>query len=249
MSAIKNIMKTFSRNAELDEFFRQEVADAGYGGVDILKTPLGTRITIFVTRPGLVIGRRGVGIRELTEKIEKRFEIQNPQISVLELEVPELYPQVICNRLVHSVGRGVAFRRAANWVMNSVMNAGAMGIEISVSGKLRSERAHHEKYRAGIVPKSGNLARLIVREAKQDGILKLGLYGVQVKIAIKDAIPPEVEIIHIKKETIKEKPDEQTIKNETKPQKSRHNNENEKGNSKVAESKEVVNVPIEENKK
>src|SRR4030067_1084313 len=107
-------MKTFSRNAELDEFFRQEVADAGYGGVDILKTPLGTRITIFVTRPGLVIGRRGVGIRELTEKIEKRFEIQNPQISVLELEVPELYPQVICNRLVHSVGRGVAFRRAAN---------------------------------------------------------------------------------------------------------------------------------------
>lgn len=187
-------MKNFSRNAELDEFLRQEIGDAGYGGVDVLKTPVGTRITLFVTRPGLVIGRRGVGIRSLTEKIEKKFELQNPQISVLEIEIPELNPQNMCNRIAHTVSRGTAFRRAALWSLNSIMKAGAMGAEISVSGKLRSERAHREKYRAGVVPKSGDTAKRIVQEAKQDVLLKMGLYGIKVKIALKDAMPPEVEI-------------------------------------------------------
>lgn len=198
MSAIRNVMKNFARNAELDEFLKQEIGDAGYGGVDVLKTPVGTRITVFVTRPGLVIGRRGVGIRSLTEKIGEKFELQNPQISVLEIEVPELNPNVMCNRIAHNVSRGTAFRRAALWALNSIMNAGAMGAEISVAGKLRSERSHHEKYREGIVPKSGETAKRIVQEATHHVQLKMGLYGIKVKIALKDAIPAEVEIIETK---------------------------------------------------
>ena len=73
MSAVKNIMKNYAKNAELDEFLQKELADAGYGGVDVLKTPIGTRVTVFVTRPGLVIGRRGMGIKDLTTTIEKKF--------------------------------------------------------------------------------------------------------------------------------------------------------------------------------
>ena len=194
MSAIKKVMGHFARNAEIDEYLQNEIAESGYGGVDILKTPVGTRITLFVTRPGIVIGRRGTGIRSLTENIETKFKIQNPQISVLEIEVPELYPQIMCNRIAHNVRRGTAFRRAALWALNSIMGAGAMGAEISVSGKLRSERAHHEKHRAGIVLKSGETAKRVVREATSDVLLKMGLYGIKVKISIKDAIPPEVEI-------------------------------------------------------
>ena len=202
MSAIKKVMRNFSRNAELDEYLKNEIGDAGYGGVDILKTPVGTRITLFVTRPGIVIGRRGVGIRSLTENIESKFKIQNPQISVLEIEVPELVPQVMCNRIAHNVRRGTAFRRASLWALNSIMNAGALGAEISVAGKLRSERAHHEKHRAGIVLKSGETSKRIVKEAMIDVLLKMGLYGIKVKIAIKNAIPPEVEIKeNIEKET------------------------------------------------
>ena len=202
MSAIKKVMGHFARNAEIDEYLQNEIAESGYGGVDILKTPVGTRITLFVTRPGIVIGRRGTGIRSLTENIETKFKIQNPQISVLEIEVPELYPQIMCNRIAHNVRRGTAFRRAALWALNSIMGAGAMGAEISVSGKLRSERAHHEKHRAGIVLKSGETAKRVVREATSDVLLKMGLYGIKVKIAIKDAIPPEVEIKEdIEKET------------------------------------------------
>ena len=210
MSAIKKVMNYFARNAELDEYLKNEIADAGYGGLDILKTPVGTRITLFVTRPGIVIGRRGTGIRSLTENIETKFKIQNPQISVLEIEVPELYPQIMCNRIAHNVRRGTAFRRAALWALNSIMGAGAMGAEISVSGKLRSERAHHEKHRAGIVLKSGETAKRVVREATSDVLLKMGLYGIKVKIAIKDAIPHEVEI----KEYIEKETDTKPIKEE-----------------------------------
>jgi len=207
MSAIKNIMKNYAKNAELDEFLQKELVDAGYGGVDVFKTPIGTRITIFVTRPGLVIGRRGMGIKDLTSLIEKKFGLPNPQISVLEVEVPELNPMVMCNRIAQNIVRGGAFRRAALWALNSIMNAGALGAEIIISGKLRSERAHYEKYRAGIVPKSGDPALKVVKEATTHVLLKMGLYGIKVRIALKNVLPPEVEIIE-------KKPEEGTQKEE-----------------------------------
>jgi len=195
LSAIKNVMKNFARNAELDEFLEKQLKDAGFGGADILKTPVGTRISVFVTRPGLVIGRRGVGIRDLTERLEKLFGLPNPQISVLEVEVPELNPRIMCNRIAQMVTRGTAFRRASLWTMNSIMEAGAAGVEIRVNGKIRSERARHEKYKEGVVPKSGDTASKIVQEATTDVLLKLGLCGIKIKIALRDSIPPEIEIL------------------------------------------------------
>ncbi len=188
-------MKNFAKNVELDEFLQNSVKDAGYGGADILKTPTGTRITLYVSRPGLVIGRRGIGIKDLTEKLEKKFGLPNPMIAVMEVEVPELNPRIMCSRIASSVSRGTAFRRAAIYALNAVMNAGAMGAEISIAGKLRSERSHHEKYRAGVVPKSGETSRKVVREATSDVLLKMGLYGIKVKIAPKELLSPEVEII------------------------------------------------------
>lgn len=190
----KKVMNKFSRNAEIDEFLEKSLTEAGYGGVDITTSPIGTRITLFVQRPGLVIGRRGMGIRDLTEKLEKKFNLPNPQISVVEEEVPELNPRIMCSRIAQTVIRGTAFRRAALWAMNSMMNAGALGVEIVISGKLRSERAHFEKYVAGVVPKSGETADKMVRRATTDVLLKMGLYGVRVSIAIKNAIAPEFEL-------------------------------------------------------
>ena len=206
MSAIKNIMKNYVKNAELDEFLQKELINAGYGGLDILKTPIGTRITILATRPGLIIGRRGTGIRSLTSTIEEKFELPNPQISVLEVEVPELNPMIVCNRIANNVIRGRAFRRACLWALNSIMSAGALGAEIIVSGKLRSDRSHYEKHRDGIVPKSGNIKSIAVREATTHVLLKMGLYGIKVRIALKDLIPNEIEI--------KEKDEQTALKEE-----------------------------------
>jgi len=200
-SAVKSLLMMHRTYAELDEYLEAQLKEAGYAGVDVQRNPVGTRITVFVTRPGLAIGRRGTGIKELTERVAQRFNLPNPQIAVSEVDRPELDPRIMAQRTAQIVARGTAFRRAANWTMTTIMEAGAMGCEIGVAGKLRSDRAHKEKYRMGVVPKSGETADEIVRSATTDVLLKLGLFGIKVKIAIADALPPPIEFNDMKAET------------------------------------------------
>jgi small subunit ribosomal protein S3 len=195
MNAAKNVMSNNYKNMELDEYLKQSLKETGYGGVDIQKTPIGTRITLYVTRPGLVIGRKGAGIKDLTSKLEQRFGLNNPQVSVMEIEVPELNPKIMANRIAQLVERGTAFRRAAMWTINTVMGAGAMGVEVTIAGKLRSERAHFEKHAVGVIPKSGNAADKIVKLGVTDVLTKMGLMGIQLRIALKNEMPSEFELI------------------------------------------------------
>ena len=186
-------MKNNFRNLELDEYLAATLKDAGYGDVDVQKTPIGTRITLYVTRPGLVIGRKGTGIKDLTTRLEEKFGLTNPQISVLEVSVPELNPKIMCNRIAQLIERGTAFRRAAMWSMNTIMNAGALGVEVAIAGKLRSERAHFEKHSSGVIPKSGDLAEKIVRIGTTSVLTKMGLMGIQLRIALKNELPQDFE--------------------------------------------------------
>ncbi len=186
-------MKNNFRNLELDEYLAATLMDAGYGDVEVQKTPIGTRITLYVTRPGLVIGRKGTGIKDLTTRLEEKFGLTNPQISVLEVSVPELNPKIMCNRIAQLIERGTAFRRAAMWSMNTIMNAGALGVEVAIAGKLRSERAHFEKHSSGVIPKSGDLAEKIVRIGTTSVLTKMGLMGIQLRIALKNELPQDFE--------------------------------------------------------
>ena len=226
MNAIKNVLKNNFRNMELDEFLREELKDAGYGGVDIQKSPLGTRLTLYVTRPGLVIGRKGSGIKDLTSKLEIKYGLTNPQISVIELEIPELNPKIMCNRIAQLIERGTAFRRAALWTVNTIKNAGALGVEVTISGKLRSERAHFEKHSSGIIPKSGNMADRVVKEGITHVLTKMGIMGIQLKIAIKGSVPPEFELITNFKENL-------SFEDSTSP--------STKDNNEIAESENLPN--------
>lgn len=194
MSAVKNVIKNNFRNMELNEFLATALKDAGYGGVEVQKTPVGARITVYVTRPGLVIGRKGTGIKDLMVKIEQKFGLQNPQISVLEVANPELNPHIMCNRIAQLIERGTAFRRAAMWSLNTIMNAGALGVEVVISGKLRTERAHFEKHTVGVVPKSGDIADQIVTTGISHVLTKMGLMGIQLRIASRAALPQEFEL-------------------------------------------------------
>ena len=193
MSAAKNVIKDNFRNMELHEFLAEALKDAGYGGIEVQKTPVGARLTLYVTRPGLVIGRKGVGIKDLMTKIEQKFGLQNPQISVLEISNPELDPQIMCNRIAQLIERGTAFRRAAMWSLNTIISAGALGVEVVISGKLRTERAHFEKHTIGIVPKSGDIADKIVKIGVSYVLTKMGLMGIRLRIASKAALPQEFE--------------------------------------------------------
>jgi small subunit ribosomal protein S3 len=197
---VKSILTTQRSYADLDEFFEKELRDAGYGGLEVQKSPVGTTLKVYVARPGLAIGRRGTGIKDLTDKVTAKFGFPNAQIAVTEVENPELNARIMAARIGQIVTRGTAFRRAAQWSVNNIMNAGAAGVEISVAGKLRSDRSHGEKYRAGIVPKSGDTAERSVSSATTDVLTKMGLYGIKVKIALKDALPPDFRL----KEDVKE---------------------------------------------
>ena len=179
---------------ELNEYLAESLKDAGFGGVDVQKTPIGTRLTLYVTRPGLVIGRKGTGIKDLTARLEQNFGLTNPQISVLEVPVPELNPKIMSNRIAQLIERGTAFRRASLWTINTIMNSGALGVEVSVAGKLRSERAHFEKHSAGIIPKSGDVAEKVVKVGVSHVLTKMGLMGIQLRIALKNEVPQEFEL-------------------------------------------------------
>lgn len=147
MSAVKHFIEESVKKTEIDEFLRNEFERAGYGGVSITKTPLGTHIVIYTMRPGLVIGRGGETIRELARVLEEKFQLPNPQISVAEIEIPELNAYVVASRIASALKRGVHYRRSGYWALNQIMEAGALGAEIIISGKLRSDRSRYEKFR------------------------------------------------------------------------------------------------------
>jgi small subunit ribosomal protein S3 len=97
----------------------------------------------------------------------------------------------MCNRIAQLIERGTAFRRASMWTLNTIMNSGALGVEVVISGKLRTERAHFEKHTVGVVPKSGDVAGRIVRTGITHVLTKMGLMGIQLRIATKANLPQE----------------------------------------------------------
>jgi len=241
LSAIKNVMKNNFRNMELNEYLSSSLSEAGYGGAEVQKTPIGTKITLFVIRPGLVIGRKGSGIRDLTTKLEQQFNLENAQVSVTEVTKPELNPHIMANRIAQLIERGTAFRRASLWTINTIMGAGAMGVEITISGKLRGERAHFEKHSAGTIPKSGKIAEEVVRSSTNSILTKMGLVGIKLKISLKEEIHLDFDF----SPEVQPKVETQTgIESESKSQ---TENQRAPSDSEVkTESKNIINSQVKE---
>ena len=217
MTQVKNAIKDNYNMMLLNDFLREEIKESGFHKVEISKTPTGTKIALYVTRPGIVIGRKGSGIKLLTEKIESDFGFKNPQISVEEIQKAELSPSVMCNRMASHIERGTAFRRATMWTLNQIMEGGAMGVQITVSGKLRGDRSAFEKHTQGILPRAGNYAKNLVSEDITHTKTPMGLIGIKIRIATKEKLIPEFqfnESSKIKKEEITKTETEQ-IKTET----------------------------------
>ena len=211
MSAVKNVIKDNYNMMLLKDYLRAKIKDAGFSNAEVSKTPTGTRIVLHVTRPGIVIGRKGTGIKELTEKLESDFGMKNPQIAVEEIPKPELSPEVMCNRMASHLERGTAFRRATMWTIQQIMEGGAMGVEITISGKLRGDRSAFEKHSQGILPRAGHHADVIVAEDIAHVETAMGLIGVRIRIAQKEKLIPEFEM---KGKTQEEKDEEVRVKKE-----------------------------------
>ena len=190
MSVTKYFIKDVSRRLEIDELLQRDLKRAGYSRVELTKSPVGTRVVIYAAKPGMVIGRRGQSIKDLTKLLETKFGIENPQLSVATIEIPEQDPKVVASQVAQALQRGVHFRRAAYWAIQRVMESQALGVEIIIRGKLTTERSRFEKFRAGYLPRVGDPVLKSVKVAVADVQLKQGLFGIKVRI-----LPPTVDFI------------------------------------------------------
>ena len=112
---------------------------AEIGGITMEKTPLGERIVISTTRPGIIIGRGGSTIKELTNKLKNKFRLENPQIETSEIPNPHTSAEVVAKKIAGELERfgpsrfkGIGYRE-----MGKIMTAGAFGVEIVIDGPIR----------------------------------------------------------------------------------------------------------------
>ncbi len=187
------------KKVRLNEFFEKELERAGYGGMEIKRTPMGTQITVRVEKPGMIIGKDGKRIKKLTEEVGKRHELDNPQLEVQPVEVPDLCAPLMANRLAKLIERGWHFRRAGRSMLQRIMEKGALGCEIVMSGKLKGPRARMEKMVDGYIKHCGEVAEEMVDRGYAIAKVKSGVIGVQVWIVKPGAERPDAFRI-IKKE-------------------------------------------------
>ncbi|QPV63263.1 30S ribosomal protein S3 [Halosimplex litoreum] len=177
------------QRTQIDEFFADELGRAGYGGMEVAKTPMGTQIVLKAEKPGMVIGKGGKNIRKVTTELEDRFDLEDPQVDVQEVDEPDLNARIVADRLANALERGWYFRKAGHTTIDRIMESGAKGAEIVLSGKVTGARSRVEKFNRGYIKHNGEPAEDIVDHGVGTAVMKLGTIGVQVKI-----IPPEAEL-------------------------------------------------------
>ncbi len=202
------------KKVRMDEYFRKELERAGYGGMDIKRTPMGTQITVHVEKPGMIIGKNGKRIKKVTDEITKKQELDNPQIDVQPIAAPELSAQLMSNRLAKLIERGWHFRRAGRSTLQRIMGAGALGCEITMSGKLRGPRGRVEKMVEGYIKHCGSVAEEIVDKGYSIAQKKTGVIGVVVWIVAPDANIPDSFRMNVVKEAGVEKAKVEDVKAE-----------------------------------
>lgn len=184
------------RRVLLKEYLMSRVGRAGFGGLDVQRTPMGTRVTLITERPGLVIGRRGEAIKSLTRAIEEDFNFNNPQIEVQEVENPNLNAQIMAEKLANALERGWHFRRAGHSTVRRIMDSGARGCQVIIAGKLTGARHRTEKFKEGHIKYCGQAKLDWMMQGFAVAKLKPGVMGITVQIMHPNAkLPDEIDII------------------------------------------------------
>ena len=196
MAVEKKFVQDGFKKAMVDEFFLEKLERAGYGGMDINRTPMGTQITIRAEKPGMIIGKAGKMIRKFTKDLDVRFKMDNPQIDVQEVKRPELNAQMMATRLANALERGWYFRKAGQSTLQRIMDSGAMGCEIVIAGKLTGPRKRTEKFIAGYIKHCGKPVEEFVDVGYARAKKKLGIIGVKVRIMPPGSVLPDhIEVI------------------------------------------------------
>ncbi len=189
------------KRTRIDEYLESELERAGYGGMEIQITPLGTMVVVYAERPGMVIGRGGKTVRSITQSLKTSYGLENPQVEVKEVEIPELNPKIMAHKIAAMLQRGMHFRRVAYTALRRIMGAGAQGVEVTISGKIRGSRFAVAKFSDGYIKKCGEPATRFVRQGFATVQLKPGVLGINVRIMPPDVVlPDKVDILKIEVE-------------------------------------------------
>jgi len=215
----------------IKEYIKRDLGKGKISRLDIEYTPIGEKIIILTSKPGLVIGRRGEKIEELTEVLKKRFKLENPHIEIKEIETPLFDAQLVADELSMALERmgNLKFKVIAYRKLQEIIAAGALGCEIRLSGKLPSERAKSWRFAEGYLKKAGD-SRKEVDRAITTAITKTGMIGIKVaimnpKARIYDRITIDETILNQIKQPLNKPAIEILEEKKTKKRKSKKTNE------------------------
>ena len=178
----KQFIQKGARKVRLDEYLQGELEGAGYSHADIVRTPTSTKVVINAQRPGLVIGRGGSRIKELTSDVEHKFDIENPQIEVNEIEEPDANAQIVAQSMADWLEKGGRAKRVGYTYLRRIKEAGIVGAEIEITGKLSGNRGRTEKFSFGYVKRCGNTSKDNVEQGYELARTKPGAIGVKVRL-------------------------------------------------------------------
>ena len=137
------------RKLTIEEYLKQQFERAGYSHSEIRRTPMGMRITVNADRVGLIIGRGGETINKITDKLRDTFGLENPRLNVNEIPKPFMNARIVAEEIKNAVEKSVNHRKICNIMMKKILESGAVGAQIRVSGRFGSAKARTDKFQEG----------------------------------------------------------------------------------------------------
>lgn len=245
----RDFVKQKKREFQVQEFITSSLKNVGHSFTELQRTPLGDKVIVHTSRPGLVVGRKGQNISHLTTTLRKDFGLDNPTVEISEVEHPNLDANIVAERIASGLERfgSNRFKGIMHKTMQDVLDAGAIGVEIRLSGKLPSSRAKSWRVYGGYLKKCGDAALTNVRKSIITARLKAGVIGIQVKILPPGVIMPDV--VRMREEPVapqaEVKAEESEVKEE-KPKKKAAKKTKRKAAKKAPKKKEAKETKTEE---
>ncbi len=238
------IQKNYNR-MELENYLSKKLDRAGFSKLEIIKTPLVTRIVLHVAKPGLAIGKSGSTIKQLTEVIAQDYKIDNPQIEIQEIKTPNLNAKILSEKIASMLERGFSLRSVSYRVVKDIMDAGAGGVELVFKGAIagKGQRKRKQRIAMGYMKKIGYQSRY-VDFAKTAAYPKAGAIGIKLSIIHPDVIFPDkidvMEVVKKHKGIAKEAEEQKNAEIEKAEEKAKQEEAKEKDTTEKKEGKEKV---------
>ena len=166
---------------QIRNYLRKHLVQSGVSQIEIERPNKGVRVTIHTARPGLVIGKKGVGIEKLRKTLQSLSRTEDFRLNIVEIRKPEVDAFLVAESIAGQLERRVAFRRTMKRAVQSALRLGAQGIRINCAGRLGgAEIARTEWYREGRVPL--HTLRALIDYGESAARTTYGLCGVKVWI-------------------------------------------------------------------